>query len=113
LITDELGIPSVDIYGVLTFYAQFYLTPRGKHTIKACQGTACYIMGGREILDHLKTLLDVSVGETTKDEMFTLETVACLGCCGMAPVVSIDNKLYGRSSIAKCEGLVEACRCKG
>ena len=113
LITHEFGIPSVDIYGVLTFYAQFYMTPRGRHTVRACQGTACYIMGGREILEHLKAVLGVSVGETTEDGMFTLETVACLGCCGMAPVVNIDDKLYGKSSIAKSKCLIEECRCKG
>lgn len=113
LITAEFGIPQVDIFGVLTFYSQFYLTPRGRHTIKACQGTACYIMGGREILEQLKKTLDVSVGETTRDGMFTLETVACLGCCGMAPVINIDDKLYGKSSIAKSKTIVEECRCKG
>jgi len=112
LIYEEFGIPAVDTYGVLTFYSQFYLTPRGKHTIRACQGTACYIMGGREILEQLKATLDVSVGETTRDGMFTLETVACLGCCGMAPVINIDDKLYGKSSIAKSKVLVEECRCK-
>jgi len=111
-ITREFGIPSVDIYGVLTFYAQFYLTPRGKHTMRVCQGTACYIMGGREILEQLKTALGVSVGDTTPDGMVTLETVACLGCCGMAPVINIDDKLYGKSSIAKSKCLLEECRCK-
>jgi NADH:ubiquinone oxidoreductase subunit E len=112
VINEAFGIPEVDIYGVLTFYSQFYLTPRGKHTIRACQGTACYIMGGREILEQLKDILDVSVGETTQDGMFTLETVACLGCCGMAPVINIDDKLHGKSSITKSTALLEECRCK-
>jgi NADH-quinone oxidoreductase subunit E len=110
LICNEFAVPSVDIYGALTFYAQFYLTPRGKHTIRACQGTACYIMGGSEILEHLKDSLGVSVEETTQDGLFTLETVACLGCCGMAPVMAIDDSIYGKSSVGKGDELIEELR---
>ena len=110
LIAREFAIPPVDIYGVLTFYAQFYLTPRGKYTVRVCQGTACYIMGGKEILHHVKGSLKVSVDETTDDGLFTLETVACLGCCGLAPVVAIGEKLHGKSTIGKATELVEQCR---
>ena len=110
LISREFSIPPVDIYGVLTFYSQFYMTPRGEYTVKVCQGTACYIMGGKEILDYVKGSLDVSFDETTDDGLFTLEMVACLGCCGMAPVVAIGNKLHGKCAIGKVDKLIEECR---
>ena len=99
LVSKELNIFPVEIYGVLTFYAQFYLTPRGKHTIRVCQGTACHVMGGKEILDYLSEKLKIKDGETTKDGIFSLERVACLGCCGMAPVVQVDNDFYGNCTI--------------
>ena len=95
IIADEMGMFPVDIYGVLTFYAQFYLEPRGRHTIRVCEGTACYIMGGKDILDRLKTDLGVEESKTTADGRFYLETVACLGCCGMAPAMMIDDDFYG------------------
>lgn len=99
LISRELSIYPVRIYGILTFYTQFYLTPRGRHTIKVCQGTACHVMGGKDILDYISDRLGISEGETTTDGMFSLERVACLGCCGMAPVVVIDNHFYGKCTI--------------
>ena len=107
LIAIELSMYPVDIYGILTFYAQFYLTPRGKHTIKVCQGTACHVMGGKEILDYMSGKLGIVQGQTSQDRMFSLERVACLGCCGMAPVVVIDDKFYGRATIQKIEKLLE------
>jgi len=99
LIAKELNIFPIEIYGILTFYAQFYLTPRGKHIIRVCQGTACHVMGGKEILNYLSDKLKINVGETTKDKIFSLERVACLGCCGMAPVVQVDDDFYGNCSI--------------
>ena len=107
LIAGELSIFPVEIYGILTFYAQFYLTQRGKHTIKVCQGTACHVMGGKEILDYLSDKLEIRDGETTRDGMFSLERVACLGCCGMAPVIVIDNDFYGRCTIQKLDKLLD------
>ncbi|HIJ74468.1 MAG TPA: NAD(P)H-dependent oxidoreductase subunit E, partial [Candidatus Hydrogenedentes bacterium] len=89
LIAKKLAIFPVEVYGILTFYTQFYLTPRGKHTIRVCQGTACHVMGGKEIIDYLADTLHVREGGTTEDGVFSLERVACLGCCGMAPVVAI------------------------
>ena len=91
LICRQLSIYPVEIYGILTFYTQFRLTPPGRHTIKVCQGTACHVMGGKEILDYLAGKLAINQGETTDDGMFSLERVACLGCCGMAPVIVIDD----------------------
>lgn len=110
LISKELSIYPVKIYGVLTFYTQFYLAPRGRHTIKVCQGTACHVMGGKEILDYLSDKLGISEGGTTADGMFSLERVACLGCCGMAPVVVIDNHFYGRSTIQEVDKLLRNCQ---
>ena len=109
-IAKELSLYPVDIYGVLTFYAQFHLTPRGRHIVTVCQGTACHVMGGKAILDYISRLLDVAVGETTKDGTFTLERVACLGCCGMAPVVMIDNEFYGGCTIQSVEKLIDKYR---
>lgn len=110
LIAQELSIYPIDIYGVLTFYAQFHLTPRGQHIITVCQGTACHVMGGKAILDYIASLLDVAVGETTKDGMFTLDRVACLGCCGMAPVVMIDKDFYGGCTIQSVAKLLDKYR---
>jgi len=112
VIARELSIFPVVVYGILTFYTQFYLTPRGKHTIKVCQGTACYVMGGKEILDHLSKALEITEGETTADGMFSLERVACLGCCGMAPVIMIDKDFHGKCTIQKLKTLIEEYRAK-
>ena len=112
LIAKELEFYPVEIYGVVTFYTQFYLFSRGKHTIKVCQGTACHVMGGKEILDYLSDQLGISEGETTKDGLFSLERVACLGCCGMAPVVMIDKDFYGRCTIQKLDELLKKYKSK-
>ncbi|MBC7222283.1 NADH-quinone oxidoreductase subunit NuoE [Candidatus Bipolaricaulota bacterium] len=90
------GVSEAQVYGVATFYAQFRFQPRGKHLIRLCQGTACHVQGADVILDHLKEKLGVKEGETTKDGLFTLEVVRCLGCCSLAPVMMIDNETYGR-----------------
>ena len=110
LIAKELSVYPVGIYGILTFYGQFYLTQRGRHTIKVCQGTACHVMGGREILDYLSDKLGINEGETTRDGVFSLERVACLGCCGMAPVVVIDGNFYGRCTVKKVDKLLNKYR---
>jgi len=112
LLSRELSIYPVEIYGVLTFYTQFHLMPQGKHTIKACQGTACHVMGGKDILNYLMEKFKVGEGQTTSDGMFTLERVACLGCCGMAPVVMVDNDFYGRCTIQEVETLLDKYRPK-
>jgi len=110
LIAKELSIYPADIYGILTFYAQFYLTPQGKHIIKVCQGTACHVMGGKELLDYMSETLGAKDGKPTKDGMFSVERVACLGCCGMAPAVMIDRDFYGRCTIQTMKELVKKYR---
>ncbi|MDR2352087.1 MAG: NADH-quinone oxidoreductase subunit NuoE [Deltaproteobacteria bacterium] len=95
-IAKKLQIPISQIYGVVTFYAQFRLIPRGKHVIRSCQGTACHVRNSARILDSLKSTLKINPGGTTEDLKFTLETVACIGCCSLAPVMMIDTDAHGR-----------------
>lgn len=94
----ELDIPLSDMYGVATFYAQFRLKPAGKHIIKVCHGTACHVQNADELTTALSESLDIADGETTKDNFFTLESVACLGCCSLAPVMMIGEHTYGKLS---------------
>ena len=96
MIADELDIPLAEVYGVATFYSQFSLEPRGKYVIGVCLGTACYVKGSKNILERLAKELDVKVGSTTKDGRFTLRDTRCLGACGLAPVIMINDDVYGR-----------------
>lgn len=91
-ISKLLKVTQNEVYGVVTFYAQFRFTPRGKHNVKVCLGTACHVRGGENIMDTIKRELGVEVGEVTADRKFDLERVACVGCCALAPVVVVDNK---------------------
>jgi NADH:ubiquinone oxidoreductase subunit E len=95
-ISRGLKVPLSRIYGVVTFYAQFYLNPRGRHVIKSCQGTACHVRGAKGILESLKRELNVEPGGTTEDRNFSLETVACVGTCFLGPVIMIDYDYYGK-----------------
>lgn len=90
-----LNIPGSDIYGVVTFYSFFTMAPKGRHTIKVCMGTACYVRGIGEILNRIRTGFKLEVGGTTEDRRFTLEAVRCLGACGLAPVVVVDEDTHG------------------
>jgi NADH-quinone oxidoreductase subunit E len=92
-----------EIFGVASFYAQFYFTRRGQHTVKVCLGTACHVRGGERILDEIKRELDVESGGTTKDYKFSLERVACFGSCALAPVLVINKDVYGRMTVAKAK----------
>lgn len=96
LISERLNIGVSEITGVATFYAQFHLTRRGQHIIKICCGTACHVKGAKKITEKLSEVLDVSVGMTTKDNVFTLEEVACLGACSLAPVMMVDEDVHGK-----------------
>ncbi len=97
-ISNDTGLNLSDMYGVATFYAQFRLNPVGKHVVKVCHGTACHVQNAGTITDSLKEALKVDDGATTEDGLFTLESVACLGCCSLAPVMMIDNETYGNLS---------------
>jgi NADH-quinone oxidoreductase subunit E len=94
-ISRKMRIPLSDLYGVATFYSQFYLTRRGKHIIRCCDGTACHVRGAARIIETLESELHINAGETTPDYMYTLEVVYCLGSCGLAPVAVIDDKVVG------------------
>jgi len=87
-------IPLARIYEVITFYNYFKLEPPGKHTVSVCMGTACYLKGAAEILEELKSMLSIKEGQTTKDGLFHLDVVRCLGCCGLAPVIKVGDKVY-------------------
>ncbi|WP_442985531.1 NADH-quinone oxidoreductase subunit NuoE [Sedimentibacter sp. MB31-C6] len=106
-ISKETNIPLADIYGVVTFYTQFSIEPKGKHTIGVCLGTACYVKGSQAVLDKLSEELKVSVGSTTEDNMFTLEATRCLGCCGLAPVMMVDDDVYGKLDPKKVPEIIE------
>ena len=95
-ISEIVGIPAAEIYGVITFYAQFRLKPLGENLIKLCDGTACHVNNSKKILRSIKDELGIAVDETSEDGKFTLQTVACLGCCSLAPVMMINDKTYGR-----------------
>jgi NADH-quinone oxidoreductase subunit E len=95
-INKELGLELASMYGVATFYSQFRLNPVGKHIIKVCHGTACHVQNASKITDALMDSLKINDGETTDDKLFTLESVACLGCCSLAPVMMIGDNTYGK-----------------
>ncbi|MCQ2458137.1 MAG: NADH-quinone oxidoreductase subunit NuoE [Clostridia bacterium] len=96
MIADGLGVTLAEVYGVATFYAQFSLEPKGKNVIGVCLGTACYVKGSQKIMDKLSEELQIEVGRTTKDGLFTLNATRCLGACGLAPVMMINDEVYGR-----------------
>jgi NADP-reducing hydrogenase subunit HndA len=96
IIAEGLNIPLEEVYGVVTFYAQFSLNPVGKYRISVCMGTACYVKGAQLVLDELCKQLGIKPGDTTPDGLFTLEATRCLGCCGLAPVMMINNEVHGR-----------------
>jgi NADH-quinone oxidoreductase subunit E len=106
-LNEETGLELNEMYGVATFYAQFRLTPAGKNIIKMCHGTACHVQGVTAITDSLLDLLNVKDGETTEDGIFTLETVACLGCCSLAPVMMINDETYGKLTPKEAEKIVK------
>jgi NADH-quinone oxidoreductase subunit E len=101
-----LGIPEIDVYGVVTFYNQFRLEAPGKHSIRVCLGTACHMKGGYITLDAWKRRLKIEQGQTTADREFDLDTVACVGCCVMAPVTVVDEKPEGQVEPTKVDGII-------
>ena len=111
-ISRALRVPLSQIHGVVTFYAQFYLTPRGRHTIKSCQGTACHVRGAKNVLQALEDQLKVKPGETTEDMNFSLETVACIGTCFLAPAVMIDHDYFGEMEPKKVRKMLNQYKSK-
>jgi NADH-quinone oxidoreductase subunit E len=101
-----MDISANEIYGVATFYTQFRFNPPGRHTIQSCQGTACHVRGGRQILNELEQRLGITAGQTTADGQFDLQRVACLGCCALAPVVAVDGKVHAQVTAKKIPSLL-------
>lgn len=110
MISKETGISVAEIYGVVTFYSQFSLVPKGENEISVCLGTACYVRGAQKILEEVQEELDISVGETTKDLKFSLEPTRCIGACGLAPVMTVNDDVYGRLVPEDIKGIIEKYR---
>lgn len=105
-ISSVTGIPESDVYGVITFYSQFRLQPMGKYVVRACAGTACHVSGAKTIIETIEDELGIEVGDTTEDGLFTLNTVACIGCCSLAPVVMVNDDTHGRLTPASLRKLL-------
>jgi NADH-quinone oxidoreductase subunit E len=106
IVARTLGIPLIDVIGVATFYRAFSLKPRGRHVVTVCLGTACHVRGGPKILEDFERRLGVKAGDTTADGQFTLETVACLGCCAIGPVVVVDKEYHAHTTLGKASGIL-------
>lgn len=109
-VSERLDLPYSFVYGVASFYSMFSLKPRGKYIIRVCESPPCHLMGSENILDELKKLLKVDIGETTEDKLFTLELSSCLGVCGVAPAIMINNDVYGNLTKEKISELIENLR---
>lgn len=112
-ISDHLKLPASKIYGVASFYNQFRFQPKGKFIVQVCRGTACHVQGSAKVLEALKNTLKIEPGETTRDGLFTLEVVACIGACGLAPVISINNEFFARVTPEKIEKIIKEFAKKG
>ncbi len=110
LISQLLDIPVSEIYGVVTFYSFFSLTPKGKYVIGVCLGTACYVKGSQQVFDKFSDLLNIKAGETTKDGLFTLDALRCIGACGIAPAISINGKVYPKLDPSKVQAIINEYR---
>lgn len=110
IISDELGVTLSEVYGVATFYSQFSLYPKGKYRIGICLGTACYVNGSQAIYDRLRQILGIDSGECTEDRLFSLDATRCVGCCGMAPVMTVNDDVYGRIKPDDVEKILDKYR---
>jgi NADH-quinone oxidoreductase subunit E/NADP-reducing hydrogenase subunit HndA len=113
IVSQETGIPTSEIYGVVTFYSFFSLQPKGKYVIGVCIGTACYVKGGQNVLDKFSELLQIKVGQTSKDGLFTLDGLRCIGACGIAPAISINGKVYPKVKLSDVPLIIQEYREKG
>ncbi|MDI6785762.1 MAG: NAD(P)H-dependent oxidoreductase subunit E [bacterium] len=106
LISERINIPLSEIFGVATFYADFYLTPHGKYTIKACKGTACSVKGSKKVISAIKNATGIKEGETTQDYLFSFQTVSCLGACALSPVMIVNKDYFGKMTPDKVETIL-------
>lgn len=102
-ISEYLNVPMAEIYGVITFYSRFTLEPKGKYNISVCLGTACFVKGSQKILDRLKDRLNLEEGKTSEDGKFSIDTTRCVGACGIAPVFTVNDEVYGRATVKKLD----------
>ena len=109
-ISEVTNIPESTVYGVITFYSQFRLQPMGRHLVRVCAGTACHVSGSKMLIEAVQDELGVEVGDTTADGIFTLFTVACLGCCSLAPVMMVDEETHGRLTAATIRKILRGYR---
>ena len=107
MISVGLNVPLAEIYGIVTFYAQFSLDPKGVYQIGVCLGTACYVKGSGDILEKIKEILKIDVGECTPDGKFSLDATRCIGACGLAPVITINDDVYGRLTVEEIPGILQ------
>jgi NADH-quinone oxidoreductase E subunit len=108
----HLRIPASKVFGVATFYNQFRFQPKGKYHVMVCRGTACHVKGSKKGLDMVTKLLKIEPGKTSRDKMFSLEVVACMGACGLAPVVNVNGQFYAKVTPMKLQRIIEECRAK-
>ena len=107
MVAEGLGVPLEEVYGVSTFYSQFALSPKGKYNISVCLGTACYVKGSGDILNKLSEMLGIEAEECTPDGKFSLTACRCIGACGLAPVLTVNDEVYGRLTVADVPGILE------
>jgi NADH:ubiquinone oxidoreductase subunit E len=106
-IAEGLGVPLADVYGVATFYSKFTIQPKGKFQINVCLGTACYVKGSQLVLDKIAEMLKIQVGETTPDGLFSLDATRCIGACGLAPVMTVNEQVYGQLTAESAETIIK------
>ena len=112
LVSELTGIPVAEIYGVVTFYSFFSLTPKGKYVIGVCLGTACYVKGSQLVMDKFSDLLGIKPGQTTEDGLFTLDALRCIGACGIAPAISINGKVYPKVQVGQVQAIINEYKSK-
>lgn len=105
-VSEKTRVPLARIFGIATFYTAFSFVPRGRHTVTVCMGTTCYVRGSQRLLDEMKRELKIEQGQTTKDVRFSLESVRCVGCCAIAPVVTVDKRAHGKVEVDKLAGIL-------
>lgn len=109
-ISEYLNIPMAEVYGVITFYSRFTLKPKGKYNIAVCLGTACFVKGSEKVLDKVKDILKIDVGQTTEDGLFSIEATRCVGACGLAPVFTVNDEVYGKATPEMVESVISRIR---
>ena len=112
-ISNYLNIPMAEIYGVITFYSRFTLEPKGKYSISVCLGTACFVKGSQALLDRLKERLQIEEGGTTPDGKFSIDATRCVGACGIAPVFTVNNEVYGHATVKKLDEVLDKLEKEG